>query len=430
MARSAINVGFPYPNYIAESRDTSGILPGVYICETSGIHSPANTITLADITLSATGKLTIAGTLSATLGDVTLSGTGAFTIVGSLSATLDDVTLSATSTVLITGSLSATLGDVTLSADSTSGGATGITGSLSTTLDDVTLSGTGNLGIAGALSVTLDDVTLSGAGTSSHAWDGSTAAIKIAGAAIVETSATDAIKIAGAEIIENAPTSAFKIAGAVIFELNYVPVYPNPPPIERRDRVRLGMAEYSHTSGLDAYELRGAIPSFETFRSQLRDGEHFRYRAVSGVKQEVGEAIFDWPGNRIIRTGPSTPASAVNSTPQVDWGEGRKIIHFVEDDGIRLTSPRLIIGLAEYTDTEGLVPYVLRGALREYQTLASRLGHAQPVKYRATNNAKEEISTGVYDAVNNTLVRNLAIIPSEPVNWGPGRKLIYITEIY
>lgn len=263
-----------------------------------------------------------------------------------------------------------------------------------------------------------------------HSWDGHTAAIKISGAAVVETGDTDAFKIAGAVLVDNLPTSAFKIAGAVILELGYVPVYPNPPPFELLPRFRLGMAEYSHTTGTDAYLLRGAIPSFETFRSQLRDGEKFRYRAVSGVKQEVGEAIFDWPGNRIIRTGPSTPASAVNSTPHVDWGDGRKIIHFVEDDGIRLTSPRLIIGLAEYTNTEGLVPYVLLGALREYQTLASRLGHAQPVKYRATNNAKEEISTGIFDATNNTLVRNLTIIPHNPIDWGPGRKLIYITEIY
>lgn len=263
-----------------------------------------------------------------------------------------------------------------------------------------------------------------------HSWDGHTAAIKIAGAVLVETSDTDAIKISGAVIVDNLPTSAFKIAGAVILELDYVPVFPNPPPLEDRPRFRLGMAEYSHTTGTDAYLLRGAIPSFETFRSQLRDGEHFRYRAVSGVKQEVGEAIFDWPGNRIIRTGPSTPASAVNSTSQVDWSDGRKIIHFVEDDGIRVTSPRLIIGLAEYTNTEGLLPYVLLGALREYHTLASRLGHAQPVEYRATNNAKEEVGTGIFDAANNSLVRNLSIIPSGPVDWGPGRKLIYITEIY
>jgi len=263
-----------------------------------------------------------------------------------------------------------------------------------------------------------------------HTWDGTTAAIKIAGAVLVETGDTAAIKIAGAVLVDNDPTSAFKIAGAVILELDHVPVFPNRPPIEPRERFRLGMAEYSHTTGSDAYLLRGAIPSFETFRSQLRDGEHFRYRAVSGVKQEVGEAIFDWPGNRIIRTGPSTPASAVNSTPHVDWGEGRKIIHFVEDDGIRLTSPRLIIGLAEYTNTEGLLPYVLLGALREYQTLASRLGHAQPVKYRATNNAKEEVSTGIFDAINNRLVRNLSIIPADQIDWGPGRKLVYITEIY
>jgi len=402
VSRSALNVGFPYPNYVAESRDTSAILPGVYLAETSAIHSSANVITLGEVTLSATGTLPIVGTLS---------------------ATFDDVTLSGTSSVLLTGSLGATLDDVTLSADGTSG-TTGIAGSLAVTLDDVTLNSTGNLSLAGSLSVTLDNVTMTSAATSSHVWDGNTAAIKIAGAAIVETGDTDAIKISGAEIVDNLPTSAFKIAGAVILELTYVPVYPNPPPIERRERIRLGMAEYSHTTGTDAYLLRGAIPSFETFRSQLRDGEHFRYRAVSGVKQEVGEAIFDWPGNRIIRVKATTPQN------MIEWPEGRKIIHFVEDDGIQLTSPRLFVGVAEFSNTIGLAPYALQGALREYATLASRLGHGQRVKYRATNNAKEEVSEGVFDANSNILNRNLTIIPSEPIDWGPGRKLIYITEIY
>ncbi len=206
--------------------------------------------------------------------------------------------------------------------------------------------------------------------------------------------------------------------------LNLIPTPIPPVPQPQRKRFKLGMAEYSHTTGTGAYQLRGAIPSFETFRSQLRDGDRFRYRAVSGVKQEVGEAIFDWRGNRIIRVKATIPPA------MIDWPAGRRVIHFVEDDGIQLTSPRLFIGVAEFSNTTGLTPYALQGALREYATLASRLGHGQRVKYRATNNAKEEVSEGVFDAVNNILVRNLTVIPSAPVDWGPGRKLIYITEIF
>lgn len=255
-------------------------------------------------------------------------------------------------------------------------------------------------------------------------WLGNTAAVKIAGAALVETAETAAIKLAGAAVAENAPTSVFKIAGAVILELDYVPIFPPSRPPERRSRFRLGMAEYSNTTGTDAYLLRGAIPSFATFRSQLRDGERFRYRAVSGVKEEVGEAIFDWPGNRIIRAKAQTPKQ------MVEWGEGRKIIHFIEDDGIRETDPKLLIGVAEFTNSVGLDPYALQGALREYKTLRDVLPHGVRVRYRATNNAKEEIGDGTFDSGSNLLFRHLTTIPSNLITWGPGRKLLYITEIY
>lgn len=206
--------------------------------------------------------------------------------------------------------------------------------------------------------------------------------------------------------------------------LNLIPT-PIPPSVQPpRRRFKLGMAEYSHTAGFDPYLLRGAIPAFETFRSQLIDGERFRYRAVSGVKQEVGEAIFDWAGNRIIRVKAQTPKQ------MVEWSEGRKIIHFVEDDGIRDTDPKLLIGVAEYTNTTGLDPYALRGALNEYETLRAVLPHGVRVRYRATNNAKEEIGDGTFDSVSNLLFRHLTTIPSNLITWGTGRKLIYITEIY
>ena len=246
-----------------------------------------------------------------------------------------------------------------------------------------------------------------------HPWDGHTAAIKIAGAAVVE----------------NDPTAAFNIAGAVILEYEHIPL-PRPPhtgPVPHRCPV--GMAEYTETTGIfDGYLVKGAIPGWATLRSQLRDHEYVRYRVTNSQKEEVGEGWFDWPGNTLVRTRFIVPSTGIN------WGPGRKILTIIEDytndvcEGAVIANSPLSIGIAEYTTTEGVGPYKLRGAVREFFTLRGRIPDGSRVKYRATNVAKEEVSEGIFDAVNNQLIRNQAAIPTVPINWGPGRKLIYIIE--
>ncbi len=257
------------------------------------------------------------------------------------------------------------------------------------------------------------------------------AAFKIAGTVGFESAGTTALKIAGAVATDNWPTSALKIAGAVIIEYaNGVPVEPPEPPVEPRVRCPVGMAEYTETVGLtNGYLLKGAIPGFATLRSQLIDKEEVRYRITNSQKEEVGEGWFDWPANVLHRTKFIVPTSGI------DWGPGRKLIHIIEDYdddvclGARINpdSP-LSIGIAEYTETTGTGAYVLKGPVREFFTLRGRIPSGATVKYRTTNVAKEEYGEGTFDAGSNTLIRNAPLIPSSLVNWGPGRKLIYINE--
>lgn len=267
------------------------------------------------------------------------------------------------------------------------------------------------------------------------AWAGNTAAIKIAGAVTVGLDAdnTAAIKIVGAASVELDAdnTAAVKIAGAVVFELSDIPVEPPEPPVEPPPvRCPVGMAEYTETNGLtDGYLLKGALPAFATLRSQLLDKEKVRYRTTNSQKEEVGEGWFDWPANILHRTKFIVPTSGI------DWKPGRKLIHIIEDysndiclGAIVVENSPLSIGIAEYTTTTGTGPYVLRGPVREFFTLLGRIPSGATVKYRATNVAKEEYGEGTFDAGSNTLIRHAPTIPSSLINWGPGRKLIYINE--
>jgi hypothetical protein len=260
-------------------------------------------------------------------------------------------------------------------------------------------------------------------------WVGHTAAIKIAGAAVAQPGVTEALKIAGAAVADATRTSALKIAGAVILEGDFVDL-PRPPhtrPVPQRCPV--GMAEYTETTGLfDGYLVKGAIPGFETLRSQLRDHEYVRYRVTNAQKEEVGEGWFDWRANTLMRTRFIVPTSGIN------WLPGRKILHIIEDytndvcEGAVIANSPLSIGIAEYTTTTGVGPYQLRGSVREFFTLRGRIPDGGRVRYRATNIAKEEVSEGIFDAAGNRLLRNRAAIPTVPINWGPGRKFIYIIE--
>lgn len=94
------------------------------------------------------------------------------------------------------------------------------------------------------------------------------------------------------------------------------------------------------------------------------------------------------------------------------------------------------IGTAGYTDTTGIIEYasttgtggyVLRGPLPGFAAARSQIADAAPVRYRATDGRLQEIADGVFDFAANTLSRDTVLLPrAEPVDWPPGRKLIYI----
>lgn len=188
----------------------------------------------------------------------------------------------------------------------------------------------------------------------------------------------------------------------------------------------VGMAEYTTTTGTGAYQLRGPLPQFATLRSQLIDGAKVRYRATNGILEEVGEAIFDWRANRLIRFRAVIPAAPV------DWPPGRKLIRIIEDYTVLpggaaiLPGSTLSIGISEYTTTTGTGPYLLRGPFPEFTTLRAQLINRAPVRYRATNGILQEIGEGFCDWPRNLLTRNRIIAPLAPIDWPAGRKLIYI----
>jgi hypothetical protein len=72
VARSAINVGFPGPNYVVELGNRDAILPGAYEIE-QGARSATSSASIGNLTLAATGGPVAAATLGATIVDLTLS---------------------------------------------------------------------------------------------------------------------------------------------------------------------------------------------------------------------------------------------------------------------------------------------------------------------------------------------------------------------
>lgn len=278
---------------------------------------------------------------------------------------------------------------------------------------------------------------------------GQVQALKIAGAAIVDpidTGETTLDKLAGAVVVETRISGGggggggpgdepfksivYKIAGAVVVEGLPRADFPTIPPPAVPRRFRLGNAEYTHTEGLADYLLRGAIPDYGTLRSQLRDGDFIRYRARSGHIEEVAEGQFHWEPNTVTRIRPLFGSALIS------WGPGRRLLYVTDDytlppigEIVHGNSP-LVTGIAEYTHTIGLGSYQLLGPLREWQSFAQALRDRQRVLYRVTNNAFEEFGEGTYDAVNNQLIRGPVGIGSATVNWGPGRKLVYILERY
>lgn len=115
------------------------------------------------VTLSATGALDIAGTLSANIGTIGLSSAGKVAIAGTASASIGAISLSATGELALatgSGTLSQSIGEISLSA----AGTLPIAGAVSASIGTIALVSTSKVAIAGALTASVGAVTLSAAG--------------------------------------------------------------------------------------------------------------------------------------------------------------------------------------------------------------------------------------------------------------------------
>lgn len=86
-----------------------------------------------------------------------------------------------------------------------------------------------------------------------------------------------------------------------------------------------GMLLFSVTEGTGPYQLNDEQPGFVTARDKIRNGARIRYRATSGIKQEIAAGRFDYASNTLSRNMIEIPKDG--ST--VDWGEGRKLIYIL-----------------------------------------------------------------------------------------------------
>jgi len=88
-------------------------------------------------------------------------------------------------------------------------------------------------------------------------------------------------------------------------------------------------------------------------------------------------------------------------------------------------------GIYEWSFTEGLGDYQLLGRQPSFVAVSEFLADGEVVRYRVSSGIKQEIGIGRVDWTNNQLKRGRILIPNtgEPVNWGAGKKLVYITRI-
>ncbi len=87
-----------------------------------------------------------------------------------------------------------------------------------------------------------------------------------------------------------------------------------------------GMLLFSTTTGTGPYALNDPQPGFVTPEDRLSGSATVRYRVSSGIKQEIGEGIFEFAANRLTRGLLDIP----NSGLPVDWGPGRKLIYILK----------------------------------------------------------------------------------------------------
>jgi hypothetical protein len=113
--RSAINVGFPGPNYVTELGNRDAILPGIYEIE-HGALSATSSASIGNLTLSATAAAVASATSARTIAAPTLAAAATGTVSASLAATMADLTLAATGTVTVSAALTTTLDPITVDA--------------------------------------------------------------------------------------------------------------------------------------------------------------------------------------------------------------------------------------------------------------------------------------------------------------------------
>jgi hypothetical protein len=87
-------------------------------------------------------------------------------------------------------------------------------------------------------------------------------------------------------------------------------------------------------------------------------------------------------------------------------------------------------GIYEWSFTEGLGDYHLLGRQPSFIAVSEFLADGERVRYRVSSGIKQEIGIGHVDWTNNQLKRGRILIPNTgiPVNWGTGKKLVYITR--
>jgi hypothetical protein len=86
-----------------------------------------------------------------------------------------------------------------------------------------------------------------------------------------------------------------------------------------------GMLLFSTTEGTGAYALNDQQPGFAVPRLVLRDGQRVRYRASSGIKQEIGNGTFNYARNELSRNLIVLPRDGA-----VSWDAGRKLIYILD----------------------------------------------------------------------------------------------------
>lgn len=150
----------PYYDYVDNSAKAA-TLSITYASGGGGTGTAS--ITLAALTASGTGKVTLRATSGVTLSALTSSGTGKVALKATAAVTLGALTVAGTGRLQITGTGAAALSALTVAGTGALQGAG--TGSAAVTLGDLTAAGAGVVRVSGAGAATLATLTGVGAGS-------------------------------------------------------------------------------------------------------------------------------------------------------------------------------------------------------------------------------------------------------------------------